>query len=61
VHAPAAPSSPGAADRPTLRINGLVKDYGRVHAVRGIDLEVRRGEVFGFLGPPRWPWLRSPS
>jgi ABC-2 type transport system ATP-binding protein len=36
---------------PALRITGLVKDYGRVHAVRGIDLEVRRGEVFGFLGP----------
>ncbi|MGZ3586715.1 MAG: ABC transporter ATP-binding protein [Candidatus Limnocylindrales bacterium] len=34
-----------------IRIEGLVKDYGPVHAVRGIDLEVRRGEVFGFLGP----------
>ncbi len=34
-----------------LRVEGLVKDYGRVHAVRGIDLDVRRGEVFGFLGP----------
>ncbi len=34
-----------------LRIAGLVKDYGRVHAVRGIDLEVRAGEVFGFVGP----------
>ncbi len=34
-----------------LRIDGLVKDYGSIHAVRGIDLEVRRGEVFGFLGP----------
>jgi ABC-2 type transport system ATP-binding protein len=39
------------ADMPALRINGLVKDYGRVHAVRGIDLEVRHAEVFGFLGP----------
>jgi ABC-2 type transport system ATP-binding protein len=47
----AAPSSPGESDPPTLRISGLVKDYGVVHAVRGIDLEVRRGEVFGFLGP----------
>jgi ABC-2 type transport system ATP-binding protein len=47
----AAPSSPGESDTPTLRISGLVKDYGVVHAVRGIDLEVRRGEVFGFLGP----------
>src|SRR6476619_2340096 len=25
--------------------------YGEVEAVRGIDLEVRRGEVFAFLGP----------
>ena len=38
-------------DGPALLIEGLVKDYGRVHAVRGIELEVRRGEVFGFLGP----------
>lgn len=38
-------------DSPAIRIEGLVKDYGAVHAVRGIDLEVRRGEVFGFLGP----------
>lgn len=51
MDAPAAPSGPGEPDRPTLRISGLVKDYGRVHAVRGIDLEVRRAEVFGFLGP----------
>lgn len=36
---------------PALRISGLVKTYGRVEAVRGIDLEVLRGEVFGFLGP----------
>jgi ABC-2 type transport system ATP-binding protein len=36
---------------PAIQIEGLVKDYGPTHAVRGIDLEVRRGEVFGFLGP----------
>src|SRR5918911_4816155 len=29
----------------------LVKDYGDVKAVRGVDLRVARGEVFGFLGP----------
>ncbi|HJP88045.1 MAG TPA: ABC transporter ATP-binding protein [Candidatus Limnocylindrales bacterium] len=34
-----------------VSIQGLVKHYGAVEAVRGIDLEVRRGEVFGFLGP----------
>ena len=30
---------------------GLVKSYGRVRALRGVDLEVGRGELFGFLGP----------
>ena len=34
-----------------LEIDGLVKHYGRVEAVRGIDLKVERGQVFGFLGP----------
>ena len=34
-----------------IEIDGLVKRYGSVEAVRGIDLEVKRGEVFGFLGP----------
>jgi beta-exotoxin I transport system ATP-binding protein len=39
------------AASPPLRIRGLVKDYGPVHAVRGIDLEIMAGEVFGFVGP----------
>jgi ABC-2 type transport system ATP-binding protein len=30
---------------------GLHKRYGDVEAVRGVDLEVRVGETFGFLGP----------
>src|SRR5947209_10086975 len=30
---------------------GLRKSYGSVEALRGVDLEVRRGEIFGFLGP----------
>lgn len=30
---------------------GLRKSYGDLEAVRGIDLEVARGEIFGFLGP----------
>jgi ABC-2 type transport system ATP-binding protein len=43
----AAPIAAGTA----IRVAGLVKDYGRVRALAGIDLEVRRGETFGFLGP----------
>lgn len=34
-----------------LQINGLTKSYGSVHALQGIDLEVKHGEIFGFLGP----------
>jgi ABC-2 type transport system ATP-binding protein len=30
---------------------GLVKRYGRNRGLAGLDLEVRRGEVYGFLGP----------
>jgi len=36
---------------PVISIKGLRKSYGDLEAVRGIDLEVRRGEVFAFLGP----------
>jgi ABC-2 type transport system ATP-binding protein len=34
-----------------IQVHGLTKSYGRVRALRGIDLEVQRGEIFGFLGP----------
>ncbi|MFN8096153.1 MAG: ABC transporter ATP-binding protein [Vicinamibacteria bacterium] len=34
-----------------LRVRGLRKRYPKVLAVDGLDLEVRRGEVFGLLGP----------
>jgi ABC-2 type transport system ATP-binding protein len=34
-----------------LRCSGLVKRYGDVTAVDGLDLEVRAGECFGLLGP----------
>jgi lipooligosaccharide transport system ATP-binding protein len=36
---------------PLIRARGLVKRYGDFEAVRGIDVEVHRGEAFGFLGP----------
>jgi ABC-2 type transport system ATP-binding protein len=36
---------------PVIRVRGLRKAYGTLEAVRGIDLEVRSGEVFGLLGP----------
>jgi len=38
-------------DAPALKVHGLHKRFSTIEAVRGIDLEVRRGEIFGFLGP----------
>jgi ABC-2 type transport system ATP-binding protein len=34
-----------------IELQGLVKRYGDFTAVKGIDLTVPRGELFGFLGP----------
>src|SRR4051812_49659674 len=39
-----------AAD-PVISVRGLRKSYGSNEAVKGIDFEVRAGEVFGLLGP----------
>jgi ABC-2 type transport system ATP-binding protein len=36
---------------PAITVSDLVKTYGEVRAVRGINFEVGMGEVFGFLGP----------
>jgi lipooligosaccharide transport system ATP-binding protein len=36
---------------PQIRARGLLKRFGDFEAVRGIDVDVRRGEAFGFLGP----------
>ena len=34
-----------------IRTRGLRKSYNGKLAVQGLDLEVRRGEFYGFLGP----------
>jgi len=38
-------------DSIAIQVKDLEKFYGKVHALRGVDLEVKRGEVYGFLGP----------
>ncbi|MEP7354538.1 MAG: ABC transporter ATP-binding protein [Acidobacteriota bacterium] len=35
---------------PAILLQGLVKRYGNLTAVKGLDLEVRPGEILGFLG-----------
>jgi ABC-2 type transport system ATP-binding protein len=39
------------AGTPAVRLSGVTKDFGDVHAVRGIDLEIEPGEMVAFLGP----------
>ncbi len=63
---PASPVDPGVASAPkappepkeyipaadvALGCRGLVKRFGDFTAVNAIDLDVKRGEIFGFLGP----------
>jgi ABC-2 type transport system ATP-binding protein len=36
---------------PAIEVRDLRKRYGSYEAVRGVDITVRRGEVFGLLGP----------
>jgi ABC-2 type transport system ATP-binding protein len=38
-------------DETVIDVRGLRMRYGAFEAVRGINLQVRRGEVFAFLGP----------
>ena len=40
-----------SSDPAAVSARGLVKSFGSFRAVDGIDLEVRRGEIFGVLGP----------
>jgi ABC-2 type transport system ATP-binding protein len=39
------------SDTPAIEVHDLRMRYGKHEAVRGIDIVVRRGEVFGLLGP----------
>ena len=38
-------------DGPAITVAGLHKHFGKVHALRGVDLQVQQGEFFGLLGP----------
>jgi ABC-2 type transport system ATP-binding protein len=38
-------------DAPPIKVRGLVKRYGELTAVAGVDLTVNAGDVYGYLGP----------
>lgn len=38
-------------DAEVIQVEGLYKRYGKLVAVKGIDFAVRRGEIFGLIGP----------
>lgn len=48
----AAPAGVAAAppDAAAISLRGVSKHYGALHAVDGVDLDIRRGEVFGLIG-----------
>jgi ABC-2 type transport system ATP-binding protein len=41
----------GRTTAPAIVVERLVKTFGEIEAVRGVDFDVAAGEVFGFLGP----------
>jgi ABC-2 type transport system ATP-binding protein len=43
-------SAPPALDQ-AVEVEGVVKSFGKVHALEGVTLQVRKGEVYGLLGP----------
>jgi ABC-2 type transport system ATP-binding protein len=43
-------SGAGAASA-AITVRGLVKRYGQLEALRGVDLDVRQGEIFRLIGP----------
>lgn len=48
---PADDPGPADAAAPVISVSGLSKSFGDVVAVRGLDLDVRAGEMFGLVGP----------
>ena len=38
-------------EKPLVNVTGLQKSYGRQPAVRGVDLQIDAGEIYGLIGP----------
>jgi branched-chain amino acid transport system permease protein len=42
---------PLSGEQALLRVRGVVKQFGGVHALEGVDFDVREGEIVGLIGP----------
>lgn len=49
--APASPAAPAAPAAPAICVEGLTRRFGDVVAVDALSFAVRRGELFGLVGP----------
>jgi ABC-2 type transport system ATP-binding protein len=47
----AEPEALQSPDRVVIRTRDLRKNYGPIEAIRGVDLEIHQGEIFGLIGP----------
>lgn len=47
----AATPSSASMPQPLLKVSGLAKSYGAIHAVQDVSFEVMPGEIFGVIGP----------
>lgn len=44
-------TAPNKSSDIVVRVENLKKSYGAIEAVKGLDFEIRRGEIFGLIGP----------
>lgn len=38
-------------EQTVINVSGVTKSFGHKTVVNGLDMQVRKGEIFGFLGP----------
>lgn len=43
--------NPPSSHGPAVEVKGAVKTWGKIKALKSVDLKVRRGEIFGLIGP----------
>ena len=46
---------------PILKIEKLTKKYGKTYALNGLDMEVKKGDIYGFVGPVSYTHLTLPT